>query len=229
MKYFFTIAILLFSFIGISAQETVINKAEFDKIMAENYRIAMNQPTRTTELMEHSGVGSSLKTRSIRERSGRAYRNIYEAESEVSSSKIETISINGKTYKKILDKPWTEEIVEKRTPPQSTVETISSESIYKSLGVEKIGGIETKKFKLTEKKETLNREKGYETSSNSTSTFWFDNTGLLIKSERITESILKSQPKENDTMIRKPTKTVMKTTTTIEIDASIKIEAPQIG
>lgn len=229
MKNLLLIAVILLSGLSILAQETTIDKAEFDQVMIGSYGALANQPYRTIEESEMQGIGPTMKNKIVREQFMGNSRVIFESDSSVSYMKTETIFVNGKRYKKTLNNPWVEETTEVKTPAPNKYETISSETIYKSLGESFLNDKKVKAYKTNEIKNLVNKEQGNESVWNTTTTYWFAESGLLVKKERVFELTIKPKQKEGDTMIRKEAKSVTKSITITEIDQNIKIEAPQIG
>lgn len=162
------------------------------------------------------------------ERSGSAIYSILESDSPSNYTKMEGIYINGKQFTRILNNPWVEETKELK-PPTNNYEIVLGESIYKSLGDSVLNDKKVKLYKSIETRTSINKETRDESIWYATTTYWFSESGLLVKKERILELTMKPKQKEGDTTIRKETKAVTKSVTITEIDPNIKIEAPQIG
>ena len=104
MKTIVAIALILIVGLNLWAQETKIEKSEFDLIMRDSFRALMNQPNRTIEISENQNFAGTTKTKIITERLGANYRTIYEFDSPGISSKNEAIVFNGRRFKRNLDK-----------------------------------------------------------------------------------------------------------------------------
>lgn len=133
MKQILLLFILLLSVTFVFAQESTIDKAEFDKVMLGSMRALINQPHRTIEDSVVENTFGSIKHKNISEVNRSARRSIYESDSASLYSKTESIFINGKRFTKKLNNPWMEEKVEIK-PTANVLETISNEVVYKSLG-----------------------------------------------------------------------------------------------
>lgn len=75
----------------------------------------------------------------------------------------------------------------------------------------------------------VNKEKGGGFTVNETVTYYFDETGLMFRSETNSEMINKPKAEPGSSFIPKETKSITKRIKTVEIDQNIKIEEPQIG
>lgn len=229
MKTIVAIALILIVGLNLWAQETKIEKSEFDLIMRDSFRALMNQPNRTIEISENQNFAGTTKTKIITERLGANYRTIYEFDSPGISSKNEAIVFNGRRFKRNLDKSWVEDTAEIKPSSPGIYETLTNETFYYSLGDKVLDDKNFKVYKTVENRKQLHKERGDESEWHIVTTFWFDQTGLLFKKERLMELTMKPKKLETDTVIRKETKTTTKSVATTEIDPNIKIEPPQIG
>jgi uncharacterized membrane protein YheB (UPF0754 family) len=229
MKYLLLTACILLSLFSVSAQEKIIDKAEFDKVMSGNYRALRNAPNRTIEeSVTENSFGSPMKTRTVTERVGTTSRNLYESDSATSSMKTETIFINGKRFVRKQDNPWIEEKFENKVP-QNSFDTISDETTYKSLGEQNLNDKKVKVYQTVQIRKTVSKEKGNEFLNKNTITYYFDESGLMFKSEAVWESVFKPKNEPGSAFVQKETKSTRKQTQTVEIDQNIKIEEPKIG
>ncbi|MBX7170082.1 MAG: hypothetical protein K1X72_03920 [Pyrinomonadaceae bacterium] len=229
MKKIIAITVILLAGFNLWAQETKIEKSEFDLIMGDSFKAIRNQPYRTIEISESQNFAGTTKTKIITERLGANSRTIYEFDSPGMSSKNEAIFFNGRRFKRNLEKSWIEETTEIKPSAPSIYETLSNEILYYSLGDKISDEKNFKVYKTVENRKQLNKERGDESEWHIVTTFWFDQSGLLVKKERLMELTMKPKKLETDTFVRKETKVITKSLSTTEIDPSIKIEAPQIG
>ena len=229
MKQILLIALILLGLTNVFAQETTIDKAEFDKVMSGSYRVLMNVPHRTVEeSVTENSYGSPMKNRVITERIGAVSRFVYESDSATVSSKTETIFINGKRFVKKMNNSWMEEKFENK-PVQSSIETVSDQTVYKSLSEQNLNDKKVKVYQTVQTRSSVSKEKGNEFVTKTTITYNFDESGLMFKSESISEMTSKPKNEPGSAFVKKETKSVTKRTKTVEIDPSIKIEEPQIG
>lgn len=228
MKQIHLLFVLLLSVTFVFSQESTIEKAEFDKIMLGSLRALINNPHRTIEDSVVENSFGSIKHKTISEVNKIARRSIYESDSAVSYSKTESIYINGKRYTKKLNNPWMEEKIEIK-PVINTIETISNEVIYKSLGDKVLNDKKAKVYQTVTSTTRVNKEKGDSFTVNETETYYFDETGLMFRSETTSEMTHKPKVEANSAILPKETKSITKRIKTVEIDQSIKIEEPQLG
>jgi hypothetical protein len=228
MKNILLIAVILLAGLSLLAQETTIDKAEFDKAMSANYQTLRNQPNRTIEETEEQGLGGTMKRRVIREQVGTASRIVFESDSASSYMKTEYISINGKRFKRTLNNPWIVETSDIKSRP-NILEKTSEETVYKSLGDAIIDDKKVKVYRTLNAVNYLNKERGGDFQVKTDTTYYFDEAGVMIKSEVVSESINKPKNDAGAPFIQKETKSARKTITSVKIDPNIKIEEPQIG
>lgn len=229
MKKLILLTIVLFAGLSVFAQETVIEKAEFDKVMGASFRALMNQPHRTTEeSVRESSFGNST-TRIINERFGTASRSIFESESPTSKMKTETIFIDGKRFVRNQNSAWTEEKAVNAPSSTNDFETVSNETTYKSLGEGTLNDKKVKIYKVISNRTNVHKINGNSFVWNDTTTYYFAENGQMVKSESLIEQINKPKNEVGSAFVAKETKSVTKRVKTIEIDPNIKIEAPQIS
>lgn len=230
MKKLLLATIILLSGLTLCAQERTIDKPEFDKVMGKSYSLLRNQPYRTVEesVME-SSFAQNNKYKITTENYNGARHSIFEADSPTSYMRTENIFINGKHFNKKLNNPWTEETNNPPPPTKSGFETVSNETIYKSLGEGILNDKKVAIYKTINTRSAVNKEKGNSYTVVETTAYFFDEKGLLIRSESVSEQVSKSKDEPGSAFIRKETKSTTKRIKTTEIDTSIKIEAPQVG
>jgi hypothetical protein len=229
MKNLFLIAVILFSGLNLFAQETTITKAEFDKAMMGNLQALRNQPYRTIDESENQGLSGVSKMKVITEHFAGNSRTIIESDSVSLSSKTERISINGKKFIRKLNAPWQEDTQAGTYKPSPDWETKTNETIYKSLGEKIIDDKKAQVFQVISNRITLNKSNGFQSDNKDTTTYYFDESGLMFRSESNVETISKGKDQPDSGIVNKPFKGTSKRTRKVEIDQSIRIEAPQIG
>jgi hypothetical protein len=117
-----------------------------------------------------------------------AYRYIFETSPPKTTSapvklRIEIISIDGKSYKRIGDGKWQEQKsnVAPRVASQSA--TTVQQAEYKFLGTRTLNGQNANVYEKTEKKKNLNSSNKTKTSVEITTKYWFSERGELLKVE----------------------------------------------
>lgn len=228
-RLFLFILVLAFS-ISVFAQETIIDKSEFDKMQVGNFQALRNKPHRIVEESFRESSGGVSKNKTVIEINGLARYFIFESDNPTSYMKTENIYINNKRYTRKLNQNWVvEDIVPSGKIPFSQFETTEIESVYKNLGEKSVDGKQLKVYQSMIKRVTVNKDTSSQITSLEITDYYFDESGLMIKSESSTEMISKYQDDLARGYIRKEQKSTSKMTRTIEIDPKIKIEAPQIG
>jgi hypothetical protein len=229
MKKLLLMAVVLFAGLSVLAQETTIEKAEFDKVMSGSFRALMNQPHRTVEESVHESSFGNSKTKIVTEQLGAAIRSVFESDSPTSTMKTESIFINGKRFVRNQNSVWKEETPINRPQSSNDFETVVNESVYKSLGEGSLNDKKVKIYKVISNRTRVHKSNGNSFVWNETTTYYFAESGQLVKSESLSEQISKPKNEVGSAFVAKETKSVTKKIKTIEIDQNIKIEAPQIG
>ena len=227
MKKILCLTIVLLSAISLFAQETGIEKAEFDAALKNRFRKFAGQSYRLTTLREdlptetNKNITSSKSVSEFARFGGN--RLLYEFDSRSLKTRMETITINGKTYIRQNDGEWTEKSVsgenEKPSAPERKFVTVEEQTQYKSLGAQILDKLNTFVYAKIEKKKLVNEADKKELFSTIVTKYWLDADGGIVKEETLTEN----QFKPSDSLFRS------RRTAVWEFDPNIKIEAPVIA
>jgi len=229
MKKIFCLAFVLFSAIGIFAQEKTIEQSEFDTVVRNSYRKFGGQSFRQTENFQNiSPNGNLITSKSVTEFAARAGRHsFYEFDSSSLKTKRETITIGGKTYMRIGDGEWTDGKIEPASNPEDkpriVLKTVDEQIEYKSLGTEILDTQNANVYAKIERKKLVNEANKSETLSTITTKFWIGDDGGVIKREMQIENHITSEKNPVESVYRDTRTTVW------ELDPNIKIEAPIIA
>lgn len=229
MKYVLLITVILLSGLGVFAQETTIDKAEFDKVIFGNLQALRNQSYRTIEESENQGLGGVAKTKLVTEKSGINMRSVFESDSATNYSKTETIYVNGKRFVKKLDSPWKEETLQTNYQPSDVFETLKDEKTYKFLGEQTVDNKKAKVYQSVSVRVTAKKDNSFQSERKEITTYYIDESGVIFRSESNMEAINQGKSAAESGRKDKPFKTTSKRIKTTEIDPSIKIEVPQVG
>lgn len=226
-RYFLTAAFVLISGVAGFSQGEVISKAEFDAVQNSsvhpnirwkglNYRAVI-----TTETTSSIGKQFDYRSKMITEYgpSG-ATRSVSESRMASGEPKqSETIRIGNEMYSRIGAGPWTRKQATNSDPTPDAQRPVShelsSEGEYRYLGTVEFRGKTAKLYQKTESRKTVDTKSGAETASVSTTKYWFDADGTLLR------SVFKSDSKRGD--MTSQTGVVME----YELDPNIRITAPE--
>jgi hypothetical protein len=233
MKKILCLAFVLFSSIGISAQEKTIQQAEFETINKSSslllsgkaYRIIRTVQSSVEIIPQTNASNNSTKTvppsnisiKSITEFvPSVGFHSVYEFNSSSLNTKKEVIGIGGKTYTREGNGEWGEVTAPKvATRSKRTTTNIDKQIEYKSIGSEKLGNQNTNIYAKIERSKLINSTDNRESISSTTTKYWYGEDGRLLKRERKREI-------RNERMISKFNSTIV-----FELDPNIKIEAPK--
>lgn len=225
MKKIFCLTVLLFSAIAVFAQEKPIDQSEFDAVMATSYGKYRGFAYKQTITVEHTSESlagvNRFTSRTIRETSPEMkMRWVLEFDSPPLKRITETISVNGRLYRRIDDGVW--EIVNREPSQQrdSGVKLIEGQTEYKALGTEKLDNRNTLVFAQFQKKKYLNQYNQNESLSTTTTKNWIGEDGKIQKQEVLTETRVKPVNGGTESVYRESRVTVW------ELDPTIKIDAP---
>ncbi len=237
MKKIFCLAFVLFTSIGVFAQEKTIQKAEFRKIYDASVRLLSTKARRvintdTNEMHIHYSNTSSKPYRVIRSTSkgvikvlpGVGSHSINEANLPAGNKKTEQITIGGKQYTREADGKWEVKAVKAADKPKSTsklektISSIDKYTEYKFIGTEKLGNQNTKVYLVIVKNRPVKSEYSSKSVVNGTRKFWFGKDGILSKSEVKMEWSDAGKP----LLITHDIKVT-------ELDPKIKITAPKVN
>ena len=226
MKKFIYLALVLFSATGLFAQETTIEKSDFDAALSKAFVRFAGQSYRRTESSRDilpNENQNRVTTKSFTEFAPRARRSFYQFDSPTVKTKKETIVIDGKTYTRLNDGEWTDKKIVPEKPSERKLEEIESKTEYKSLGTEILDNRVTSVYARIDNKKFVNTSNNRELLSTNTTKFWLDEKGGLVKEETQTESRMKAAQDRPESVYR----TIR--TSFWEIDPTIKIEAPVVA
>ena len=149
-----------------------------------------SKPNPNSEIRRSYTGSNAYSSRTITEFASRssASRYIFETSPQKTTSgwtklRLEIISIDGKTYKRIGDGKWMEEKTSGAPTNRNQFTTIAQQAKYKSLGTETLNGQNASVYEKTEKKKSLNSSNKTKTSVETTTKFWFGERGELLKVE----------------------------------------------
>lgn len=203
MKSILFVALVLFGFIGVFAQERTISKAEFEAVSESPNKWA---PTRwtgksyrmitTTESKISGKVPQDLSSKiTIEFASPTISHFISESRMGSKISRNESIRIGDKTYKRNGDEAWIEGTVEvnptskktETTSPAPSNNQADSQIEYKYLGSEKLNNQTTNVYAWISKKNLIDPSTNKEKISTSIAKYWFTEDGILLKEDRVME------------------------------------------
>jgi hypothetical protein len=188
--------VLLFCFAAIaSAQERVIDKAEFDAMVTgghdhkvkwkgEKYRLTVTtsskatcRPTTDFSSKMITEFGPSMETRTI---------NTSTFGGKPSTGR-EMLRIGNWVYTRSGDDSWSRKEFVATTPPKTAEESphkvLSSEAEHRYLGQSTLQNKPVHIYVKTEQRTTLNEKTGETTESESKNTYWVDAKGMVLKNE----------------------------------------------
>ena len=234
MKNTFCAALILFAAIGAFAQERTISKTEFDAVY--------NSPTKAAPVVWHGktwrmiittetkAVGNDAvdaSTKSVSEFAPKLKSHtISETRMGSEVKKSERIRIGDKLYKRGENGVWTAEAFEQNAKTETTGQETSPSAEkqskwqfeYKYLGSENLNDQPTKVYvKLMKNTGGASSTDPKRMSVETTTKYWFNEEGTLIKEEKIIEGRNKTDSLFN------------RVTMIYELDSNIKIEAPVIN
>jgi hypothetical protein len=185
----------------VSAQEKVIDKSEFDALVAsgnnhnvrwkdEKYRLNLTTSTKGTGRMQ---TDYSSKT-------------IFEFASPTEKRTVTNSSFGGKPnpvgeailigkwkYTRSGNNPWTRKADEQESnfkgeAPEGVIQPLDSVAEYRYLGKENLAGRATDIYQKIEHQKKVNSKNGETMASEVKSTYWFGEDGALLKNEYRSET-----------------------------------------
>jgi hypothetical protein len=247
MKKIVCLTFVLFTSIGVFAQDKTIQKAEFDKMLSTSLRLLSRKAHRIIETyntqsfwLQKSRSNNSppvvmLSSKNITEILPSVGRHsIYESNSRLGKTKREFFSVGEKQYTREGEGAWLGRIIKGAAKSQFQSHALnpldSSEKYkeYKFLGNEKLDNQNTKVYLVIRKTQPAtpktNRpanSKIYPAVKDGTCKYWFGKDGILLKSECKTEFY--SVPRESSPLV------ITHSIKLYELDPKIKITAPKIN
>ena len=233
MKKILCLAVVIFASAGIFAQEKTIQPAEFETINKSSSRLLSGAPRRiirtqqsTVEVIPQKASNNSTKTMPASTVSVKSvieilpsvgFHSVYEFNSSSKNTKKEIIKVGGRIYEREGNGEWTEIAAPKASARiENTTRKIDNQVEYKILGSEKVNNQNTNIYAKIEKSKFVNATDKLESTSSTTTKYWYAEDGRLLKRERTREI-------RNEKMISKFNSTIV-----FELDPNIKIEAPKL-
>ena len=223
MKIILFAALVLFGFIGVFSQERTISKAEFEAVSKNPNRYAIiawkgksfrNIRTDEIKLEGLKSIDRFLKStmefvsnHALASNRQHVTRSIIENRSGAKTTKIESIQIGDKSYKRKDNQPWAIETVEVKpksatvrtafptslgTEIESIIETVNPEVEgtieYKYLGTEKLNNQPANVYAVIMKTKHIRLASNKERRNIKTTKYWFSENGVILKEDNIAES-----------------------------------------
>ena len=222
--------ILLLCFVAIaSAQDQVIDKAEFDSIVAkgnnhrsvwkgEKYRMTVTTSSKALGRPQTDWASKIM----VEYGSGDEFRSINSSTfGEKKNPTNESLRIGSWLYSRVDTGSWTKKTYSApeapKNKPESYVETISSTVEYKSLGTGTLMGKPVRIYAKTERENVVSKQTGETSDRVLKVTYWIDENGTILKNEFASES--RGPRAQTQTLI----------TTLWELDPSISFSIPEIA
>lgn len=240
MKKILCLAFVLFTAIGVFAQEKTIQKAEFNKIRIASVRMLSSKAHReivtdTNETIyphkHQSNISSkvypthkSVTNGTTEILPGVGWHSIKEESSHSGNKKTEQITIGGKAYTREGNEKWKVKAVKVAVKAKSTsksenaISSIDEYTEYKFIGTEKLGNQNTKVYLVIIKNRPIKSKYSIKSVVNGTSKYWFGKDGMLLKEE------IKREYSETG----KPPVLITEYIKVNELDPKIKIKAPKL-
>jgi hypothetical protein len=200
MKILLCFVLLFWCVASVTGQEKVIDKSEFDAVVAEgnnHYLRWKDEKYRMTVLTSSKVIG--------RPQTDSSSKMIIEFASPEEKRTVRTSTFGGKPnpihesiligkwmYTLVGPDSWTRKEYEpSRAPadaPESPFQTLGTAADYRYLGREQLGGKTANVYRKTERQTKVNQKNGENTESDAKSTYWFGEDGALLKNEYRSES-----------------------------------------
>ena len=228
MKKIFCLAIILLSAVCIFAQETIIEKSDFDAALKNRFRQFAGQSYRLTTSAEDfrpETDKSASSWKSVMEFTGLGLsRSLFEFNSPTLKTRTEILYVKGKTYIRKNDGEWEEKSSSgENDKPSSAARkfvVVEEQTEYKSLGTQILDNLNASVYAKIERKKIVNEPEKRELFLLIVTKYWLDEKGGIIKEETETENLIKSESRPD----AKPSRQLR--TAIWELDPNIKIEAP---
>lgn len=223
-------ALVLISSVAGFAQGESISKAEFDAVQNDSahpnirWKGLTYRAVITTETTSSIGKQFDYRSKMMTEYgSSGATRSAHESQMAGGEPKqSETVRIDSLVYSRTGAGAWSRKPANGSSPVadparQATSNELSSEAEYRYLGTIEFRGKPAKVYQKTETRKAVDTKSGAEMTSVSTTKYWFDADGTLLK------SVFKSDSKRGEMTSR--TGVVME----YELDPNIRITAPSVS
>lgn len=206
--------------VAVSAQGTVVQKAQFDDIIKSSTQIMKAKPHRVTVVSETSVNGKPQETTSaktvVEVVGGDKRRAVREYKSQNQSQKKEYIQVGSKVYSRENEGQWTQSGMPNNSA-EGNLKVISEQIEYKSLGSEALNGTNANVYTRTRERKMTDNSNNEEVQSTETVKYWFDANGALLKRE------MERENRRGGKIFH------FKVTATIAFDDNIQVVAPQVA
>lgn len=234
MKKILCLAVVIFASAAVFAQEKTIQPAEFETINKSSSRmlsgvarriirtqqstVEVISPSRDSNNTTKTAPASTISVKSVIEiLPSVGYHSVYEFNSASKATKKETIKIGDRTYEREGSGEWSEITAPKTSVrAENSARKIDNQVEYKILGSEKVNNQNANIYAKIEKSKFVNSADNQESTSSTTTKYWYAEDGRLLKRERTREI-------RNEKMISRFNSIIV-----FELDPNIKIEAPKL-
>jgi hypothetical protein len=197
MKILFSFVLIACCVVLVPAQERVMEKAEFDKVVTEGqthrlkwagekYRMtvttsskAIGRPQTDYSSKMIIEYGPSMETRTVN-------TSMF---GQNPAQKFESMRLGNWVYRRSEDGPWTRKEYAESTAGKERQDTdypvLSSKAEYRYLGEGKLMDKRVQIFFTTERQTRIDQKTGDTRETESKTTYWVDETGLIVKSDFI--------------------------------------------
>jgi hypothetical protein len=225
MKKILCLALILFAYIAVSAQEKTITQAEFDavhKTSIDKWKGKSYRMVYSTQSNIEGRPEASYSSKNIIEFASPTHsRSISESTLNSKTTRTEDIRIGDKTYKRIGDGKWQEGVFQPYTPRIENKPPVAnqeeSQIEYKYFGTEKLNNQTANVYVVTKKVKGINSSNNKEYLHNIVNKYWFSQDGLILKLHMEMETRTLVVTARNNLIH------------TWELDPNIKIEAPNLN
>lgn len=212
--------VLLFS-IGAFAQEKTIDESEFTTILKnamtrrenKSFRVKTSFQSTVEGKPEENNAGTTV----MEFASPGMSRVVFQSNSKAQPRAGERIKINNKTYTRENGAAWKQDTTIDNQRDDERNAAVESNVVYKFLGSNLLNGKQANVYEKTENRKRISQKDNKEINSDVATKYWFSADGDLLKTERMA-------------IVHIADKTLhIQVTKNYEMDASIKIETPQIA
>jgi hypothetical protein len=220
MKTILCALLILAGFTAVSAQETIVQKAQFEQILKNSTEIMKSKPHRVIVVSETNVNGKPQETTSAKtvvEVVGNDKRRaVREYKSQNQNKKREFIQVGNKVYSRENEGQWTQSGMP-NNPAEGNLKIVDEKVEYKSLGSESLNGANANVYTRTRERKMTDSSNNEEVQSTETVKYWFDQNGALLKRE------MERENRRSGKIFH------FKVTATINFDDSIQVVAPQVA
>jgi len=198
MKISFCFVLVFCCVAIVAAQEKIIDKSEFDAVVAESNKILVrgkNEKYRMTVTTSAKIIGrtqNDWSSKTISEYvSANRTRSVYDSTfgGKPTPTK-EAIVIGEWKYMRAGTDPWsrkanepTQPQAQPASPPENPFQVIETVAEYKYLGKENLGGRPASVYQKIERQTKVNQKNGENTESETKATYWISEDRTMFKNE----------------------------------------------